>query len=239
MKEIVTIIFALLFLALDLSLIVSVKRLIKAGSKIQGAAAAVCYGIFCVVAVFACGIGSEGMYQSMKKTALFSYIKTNFLSGSNPQVLYFLFYILMINFAVCIASLLIWWFILLMSKLTCVQNAAIYIKEKMRKRPFTTILGKWLWNLSSAMLVLFFIQIVCGLIAVYVKIPEFSYIRKTQWLYGFFRLTFLISLVMAGVGRALSYDVKWSLEQGAPQESATQKAEKSKHRMSDCFWVLI
>ena len=40
MKEIVTIIFALLFLALDLSLIVSVKRLIKAGSKIQGAAAA-------------------------------------------------------------------------------------------------------------------------------------------------------------------------------------------------------
>ena len=37
MKEIVTIIFALLFLALDLSLIVSVKRLIKAGSKIQGA----------------------------------------------------------------------------------------------------------------------------------------------------------------------------------------------------------
>lgn len=35
MKEIVTIIFALLFLALDLSLIVSVKRLIKAGSKIQ------------------------------------------------------------------------------------------------------------------------------------------------------------------------------------------------------------
>ena len=42
MKEIVTIIFALLFLALDLSLIVSVKRLIKAGSKIQGAAAAVC-----------------------------------------------------------------------------------------------------------------------------------------------------------------------------------------------------
>ena len=76
------------------------------------------------------------------------------------------------------------------------------------------------------MLVLFFIQIVCGLIAVYVKIPEFSYIRKTQWLYGFFRLTFLISLVMAGVGRALSYDVKWSLEQGAPQESATQKAEK-------------
>ena len=38
MKEIVTIIFALLFLALDLSLIVSVKRLIKAGSKIQGAA---------------------------------------------------------------------------------------------------------------------------------------------------------------------------------------------------------
>ena len=73
MKEIVTIIFALLFLALDLSLIVSVKRLIKAGSKIQGAAAAVCYGIFGVVAVFACGIGSEGMYQSMKKTALFSY----------------------------------------------------------------------------------------------------------------------------------------------------------------------
>ena len=226
MKEIVTIIFALLFLALDLSLIVSVKRLIKAGSKIQGAAAAVCYGIFGVVAVFACGIGSEGMYQSMKKTALFSYIKTNFLSGSNPQVLYFLFYILLINFAVCIAGLLIWWFILLMSKLTCVQNAAIYIKEKMRKRPFTTILGKWLWNLSSAMLVLFFIQIVCGLIAVYVKIPEFSYIRKTQWLYGFFRLTFLISLVMAGVGRALSYDVKWSLEQGAPQESVTQKAEK-------------
>lgn len=45
MKEIVTIIFALLFLALDLSLIVSVKRLIKAGSKIQGASAAVCYGI--------------------------------------------------------------------------------------------------------------------------------------------------------------------------------------------------
>ena len=36
----------------------------------------------------------------------------------------------------------------------------------------------------------------------------------------------MISLVMAGVGRALSYDVKWSLEQGAPQESATQKAEK-------------
>lgn len=71
MKEIVTIIFALLFLALDLSLIVSVKRLIKAGNKIQGAAAAVCYGIFGVVAVFACGIGSEGMYQSMKKTALF------------------------------------------------------------------------------------------------------------------------------------------------------------------------
>ena len=91
MKEIVTIIFALLFLALDLSLIVSVKRLIKAGSKIQGAAAAVCYGIFGVVAVFACGIGSQGMYQSMKKTALFSYIKINFLSGSNPQVLYFLF----------------------------------------------------------------------------------------------------------------------------------------------------
>lgn len=186
MKEIVTIIFALLFLALDLSLIVSVKRLIKAGSKIQGAAVAVCYGIFGVVAVFACGIGSEGMYQSMKKTALFSYIKTNFLSVSNPQVLYFLFYILMINFAVCIAGLLIWWFILIMSKLTCVQNAAIYIKEKMRKRPFTTILGKWLWNLSSAMLVLFFIQIVCGLIAVYVKIPEFSYIRKTQWLYWLF-----------------------------------------------------
>ena len=132
MKEIV--IFALLFLALDLSLIVSVKRLIKAGSKIQGAAAAVCYGIFGVVAVFACGIGSKGMYQSMKKTALFSYIKTNFLSGSNPQVLYFLFYILLINFAVCIAGLLIWWFILLMSKLTCVQNAAIYIKEKMKKR---------------------------------------------------------------------------------------------------------
>lgn len=78
MKEIVTIIFALLFLALDLSLIVSVKRLIKAGSKIQGAAAAVCYGIFGVVAVFVCGIGSEGMYQSMKKTALFSYIKNKF-----------------------------------------------------------------------------------------------------------------------------------------------------------------
>ena len=57
MKEIVTIIFALLFLALDLSLIVSVKRLIKAGSKIQGAAAAVCYGIFGVVAGFWGGIG--------------------------------------------------------------------------------------------------------------------------------------------------------------------------------------
>ena len=42
----------------------------------------------------------------MKKTALFSYIKTNFLSGINPQVLYFLFYILLINFAVCIAGLL-------------------------------------------------------------------------------------------------------------------------------------
>ena len=76
MKEIVTICFALLFLALDLSLIVSLKRLIKAGSKIQGAAAAVCYGILGVVAVFVCGIGSEIMYQSMKKTALFSYIKT-------------------------------------------------------------------------------------------------------------------------------------------------------------------
>lgn len=53
MKEIVTICFALLFLALDLSLIVSLKRLIKAGSKIQGAAAAVCYGIFGVV-VYLC-----------------------------------------------------------------------------------------------------------------------------------------------------------------------------------------
>ena len=73
MKEIVTIIFALLFLALDLSLIVSVKRLIKAGSKIQGAAVAVCYGIFGVVAVFACGIGSEGMYQSMKDCIVFLY----------------------------------------------------------------------------------------------------------------------------------------------------------------------
>ena len=104
MKEIVTICFALLFLALDLSLIVSLKRLIKAGSKIQGAAAAVCYGIFGVVAVFVCGIGSESMYQSMKKTALFSYIKTNFLSGINPQVLYFLFYILLINFAVCFSK---------------------------------------------------------------------------------------------------------------------------------------
>ena len=71
-----TIIFALLFLALDLSLIVSVKRLIKAGSKIQGAAAAACYGIFGVVAVFACGIGSEGMYQSMC-SANTSHYKTN------------------------------------------------------------------------------------------------------------------------------------------------------------------
>ena len=92
MKEIVTIIFALLFLALDLSLIVSVKRLIKAGSKIQGAAAAVCYGIFGVVAVFACGIGSKGMYQSMKKTALFSYIKTNFLSEAIRRFYTFFLY---------------------------------------------------------------------------------------------------------------------------------------------------
>lgn len=102
-----------------------------------------------------------------------------------------------------------------------------YISKKMRKRPFTTILGKWLWNLSSAMLVLFFIQIVCGLIAVYVKIPEFSYIRKTQWLYGFFRLTFLISLVMAGVGRALSYDVKWSLEQEHHKSQQHKKLKKA------------
>mgnify|MGYP006936159375 CR=1 FL=1 len=72
----------------------------------------------------------------------------------------------------------------------------------------------------------------------YVKIPEFSYIRKTQWLYGFFRLTFLISLVMAGVGRALSYDVKWSLEQGAPQESATQKVEKKQASYERLLWVL-
>ena len=64
MKEIVTICFALLFLALDLSLIVSLKRLIKAGSKIQGAAAAVCYGIFGVVVVFVCGIGSCLLYTS-------------------------------------------------------------------------------------------------------------------------------------------------------------------------------
>lgn len=35
MKEIVTIIFALLFLALDLSLIVSVKRLIKAEARFR------------------------------------------------------------------------------------------------------------------------------------------------------------------------------------------------------------
>ena len=46
MKEIVTIIFALLFLALDLSLIVSVKRLIKAGSKIQGAAEFLVLGLY-------------------------------------------------------------------------------------------------------------------------------------------------------------------------------------------------
>ena len=183
--------FALLFLALDLSLIVSVKRLIKGRKQDSGSSGScLLWNFWCCGCICVRNWKRRHVSVNEKRTALFSYIKINFLSGSNPQVLYFLFYILMINFAVCIAGLLIWWFILLMSKLTCVQNAAIYIKEKMRKRPFTTILGKWLWNLSSAMLVLFFIQIVCGLIAVYVKIPEFSYIRKHSGYTAFLGLRF-------------------------------------------------
>ena len=96
-----------------------------------------------------------------------------------------------------------------------------------------------LWNLSSALLVLFFIQIVCGLIAVYVKIPEFSYIRKTQWLYGFFRLTFLISLVMAVLAEHLAMMSNGHLNREHHKSQQHKKLKKSKHRMSDCFWVLI
>ena len=93
------IIFALLFLALDLSLIVSVKRLIKAGSKIQGAAAAVCYGIFWCCGCI-CVRNWKRRYVSVneKDSIVFLYKNKIFCLEAIRRFYTFLFYILMIKF---------------------------------------------------------------------------------------------------------------------------------------------
>lgn len=261
MREIVTICFAAILLALDLSLAVSLRRLIDNKSKVQGAVTAIVYAVAGAAAVFAGGMGSEKLYQAMRQTKWFSYVKTNFLSGSNPQMLYFLLYILFINFEIVIAGLLLWWLIDMLSRQPKIKRAAEKVKRavisklmarrsssagknkseqkqeskcvgtnatKTLEAPFVTVkvpplavLGKWLWNLGSALLILLFVEIVCGFIGVYLKIPDFSYGRKTQWAYGFFRVPILLSLVSVSFARALSYDAKRELEIRTSLENTT------------------
>ena len=248
MREIVTICFAAILLALDLSLAVSLRRLIKDRSKAQGAVTAIVYAAVGAVAVFVGGMGSEKLYQAMQQTKWFSYIKTNFLSSANPQMLYFLLYVLLINFAMVLAGLLLWWLIDVLSRQPKIKRAAEQIKstvvskltaKRKTKVPFTTVkipplavLGKWLWNLGSALLILLFLEIVCGFIAVYLKIPNFSYGRKTQWAYGFFRVPILLSLVSVSFARALSYDAKRELEV-RPSSERTDGTKAKIHKNAD------
>lgn len=231
-REIVTICFAAILLALDLSLAVSLRRLIKDRSKAQGAMTAIVYAAVGVIAVFVGGMGSETLYQSMRQTKWFSYVKTNFLSSANPQMLYFLLYVLFINFATVLAGLLLWWLIDVLSRQPKIKRAAEQVTNatKTLKVPSLAVLGKWLWNLGSALLVLLFIEIVCGFIGVYLKIPNFSYGRKTQWAYGFFRMPILLSLVSVSFARALSYDAKRALEvRSSSENTAGTKAKAHKN----------
>ena len=271
MREIVTICFAAILLALDLSLAVSLRRLIKDRSKAQGAVTAIVYAVIGAAAVFAGGMGSEKLYQTMQQTKWFSYVKTNFLSSANPQMLYFLLYVLLLNFGIVIAGLLLWWLIDVLSRQPKIKRAAEQVtnavtsKLQMRRKakdagerrseqiienaganatktlkvPFATVkvpplavLGKWLWNLGSALLILLFVEIVCGFIAVYLKIPNFSYGRKTQWAYGFFQVPILLSLVSVSLARALSYDAKRALEVRTSSESTAGTKTKA-HKNAD------
>lgn len=246
MREIVTICFAAILLALDLSLAVSLRRLIKNRSKAQGAVTALVYVIAGAVAIFAGGMGSETLYQSMRQTKWFSYIKTNFLSSVNPQMFSFLLYVLFLNFATVLAGLLLWWLIDVLSRQPKIKRAAEQVKSTvvlkitarrktkvppdMVKVPPLAVLGKWLWNVGSALLILFFVEIVCGFIAAYLKIPNFSYGRKIQWAYGFFRVPILLSLVSVSLARALSYDAKRALEvRPAPESTDRTKAKAHKN----------
>lgn len=245
MREIVTICFAAILLTLDLSLAVSLRRLIQNRSKAQGAVTAIVYAVAGAVAVFVGGMGSETLYQAMRQTKWFSYVKTNFLSNANPQMLYFLLYVLFLNFEIVIAGLLLWWLIDVLSRQPRIKRAAEQVTNAVTfklmagkvpplavKVPPLAVLGKWLWNLANAFLVVLFLETVCGFIAVYLKIPNFSYGRKTQWAYGFFRVPILLSLVCVSIARALSYDAKRALEV-RPSSESIDGAKAKAHKNAD------
>ena len=244
----VTICIAAILLMLDLSLAVSLRRLIQERSRAQGAVTAIVYAGIGAAFVLAGGMGSEAWYQTMRQTKWFSYMKTNFLSNANPQVLSFLLYGLLLNFAIVIAGLLIWWFLDVLGRQPKMKKAIESVKRtalskltekrKAKVAPLT-VLGKWLWNLANAFLVVLFLETVCGFIAVYVKIPNFSYGRKTQWVYGFFRMPILVSLVSVSFARALSYDAKRSLEvvplsKDTEETTARKNAAQSQKEEESC-----
>ena len=189
MREMVTICIAAILLMLDLSLAVSLRRLIQERSRAQGAATAIVYAVVGAAFVLAGGMGSEAWYQTMRQTTWFSYVKTNFLSNANPQVLSFLLYGLLLNFAIVIAGLLIWWFLDVLGRQPKMKKAIESVKRtalskltekrKAKVAPLT-VLGKWLWNLANAFLVVLFLETVCGFIAVYVKVPNFSDGRRRK-----------------------------------------------------------
>lgn len=232
MKEIVTICFSILLLALNLSLLVVTRRSIRTGSKMEGAIATLFFCILGALAVFIGGLGSEGLYQTMQKTAAFSYLKKNFLSSANPQLLYFLLYLLGINLVSVIAGSILW--------LGVKQICKIFSK-KMTKLSVTgaffSVLGKWLWNLSNAFVVLFLLQSILGIVSVYLELPSlgefYSYEGKLAWLHGFFRLPCLLSVIMASASATFRYDAKRSLvvdslaENGAEESKLKENMEKN------------
>lgn len=210
MKESITIGILILLQALDLSLLIVARRWIRTGSKFEGAVATLFLSIASILTVFVGGLGSESGYKAMQKTAAFLYLKKNVLSSDNAQLLYFILYLLGINFLCIIASLLIWWATVQVSKLLPKRMGKTWLTGE-----FLSVLGKWLWNLSNAFVFLFLLQSILGVISVYLELPSlnkfYSYERKLAWLYGFFRLPCLLSIITASAATAFQYDAKRSL----------------------------
>lgn len=223
MKESITIGILILLLALDLSLLIVTRRWIRTGSKFEGAVATLLFCIASILAVSIGGLGSERLYQTMQKADVFLYLKKNVLSSDNAQLLYFLLYMLVIGLACTIVALLIWWATLQISKLLPKRMIKTWLTGE-----FLSVLGKWLWNLSNAFIVIFLLQSILGLVGVYLKLPNFlnesfSYERKLAWLHGFFRLPCLLSIITASAATAFQYDAKRSLVVDAFAENESKK----------------
>lgn len=215
-KEIVTLCFCLLLLFLNLSLLLSMKRLIRAAGAGRCAVGSVIYTVLGAASVFGGGVGTQKLYQAMLKTKAFLYIKENFLSGKNPQLLYFVLFLLLTNLIFVLGGLFIW---LLTGKIP---------KKTTQKlpAPWAVVLGKWMWNLCSALVVLFAVQAIAGLVAVFFDIPGVSHQRQLQWAYGFWSLPAVLWFPFATAASALSYDPKRALEPVMEQIACTKKTEE-------------